>query len=50
MSGLFPRILRVHQRIYEHTDGLLGRRLRFGNPTLLQGPPADAPVCPEPPH
>jgi deazaflavin-dependent oxidoreductase (nitroreductase family) len=35
MSGLFPRILRTHQRIYEHTGGLLGHRLLFGNPTLL---------------
>jgi F420H(2)-dependent quinone reductase len=35
MSGLFPRILRVHQWIYERTDGLLGHRLLFGNPTLL---------------
>ncbi|HWF29460.1 MAG TPA: nitroreductase family deazaflavin-dependent oxidoreductase, partial [Mycobacterium sp.] len=35
MSGLFPRILRVHQWIYQHTDGLLGHRLLFGNPTLL---------------
>jgi F420H(2)-dependent quinone reductase len=35
MSGLFPRILRIHQWIYEHTDGLLGHRLLFGNPTLL---------------
>jgi F420H(2)-dependent quinone reductase len=35
MSGLFPRILCVHQWIYEHTDGLLGHRLLFGNPTLL---------------
>lgn len=35
MSGLFPRVLRIHQWIYEHTDGLLGHRLLFGNPTLL---------------
>jgi F420H(2)-dependent quinone reductase len=35
MSGLFPRILRIHKWIYEHTDGLLGHRLLFGNPTLL---------------
>lgn len=35
MSGLFPRILRIHQWIYEHTDGLLGHRLLLGNPTLL---------------
>jgi deazaflavin-dependent oxidoreductase (nitroreductase family) len=35
MNGVFPRILRIHQWIYEHTDGLLGHRLLFGNPTLL---------------
>jgi F420H(2)-dependent quinone reductase len=35
MSGLFPRILPIHQWIYERTDGLLGHRLLFGNPTLL---------------
>jgi deazaflavin-dependent oxidoreductase (nitroreductase family) len=35
MSGLFSRALRTHQWIYEHSDGLLGHRLLFGNPTLL---------------
>jgi deazaflavin-dependent oxidoreductase (nitroreductase family) len=35
MSGLFPRLLRIHQWIYQHTDGLLGHRLLFGNTTLL---------------
>jgi F420H(2)-dependent quinone reductase len=35
MSALFSRILRTHQWIYEHTGGLLGHRLLFGNPTLL---------------
>ena len=35
MSGHFPRILGIHQWIYEHTDGLLGHRLLLGNPTLL---------------
>ena len=35
MASLFSRILRTHQWIYEHTDGLLGHRLLFGNPTLL---------------
>jgi F420H(2)-dependent quinone reductase len=35
MSGLFPRILPTHRWIYEHTGGLLGHRLLFGNPTLL---------------
>jgi F420H(2)-dependent quinone reductase len=38
MSGLFPRILRTHQWIYEHTGGLLGHRLLFGNPTLHHRP------------
>ncbi|GAA3084927.1 F420H(2)-dependent quinone reductase [Kribbella aluminosa] len=32
---MFSQILRVHQWIYEHTDGLLGHKLLFGNPTLL---------------
>ena len=34
-SSLFSRVLRIHQRIYEHTDGLLGHRLLLGNRTLL---------------
>ena len=34
-GGLFSRVLRTHQWIYEHTDGLLGHRLLLGNPTLL---------------
>jgi F420H(2)-dependent quinone reductase len=33
--SVFSRILRTHQWIYEHTGGLLGHRLLFGNPTLL---------------
>ncbi|MBP2351918.1 deazaflavin-dependent oxidoreductase (nitroreductase family) [Kribbella aluminosa] len=33
--SMFSQILRVHQWIYEHTDGLLGHKLLFGNPTLL---------------
>ena len=32
---IFSRALRTHQWICEHTDGLLGHRLPFGNPTLL---------------
>jgi deazaflavin-dependent oxidoreductase (nitroreductase family) len=35
MTGLLHRILRIHQWIYQNTDGLLGHRLLFGNPTLL---------------
>ena len=35
MPSLFHQILRTHQWIYENTDGLLGHRLLFGNPTLL---------------
>jgi hypothetical protein len=37
MSGLFPRILRVHQWIYEHTDGLVGRRLCHTIPLIQDG-------------
>jgi deazaflavin-dependent oxidoreductase (nitroreductase family) len=35
MATLFHRILRTHQWIYEHSHGVLGHRLLFGNPTLL---------------
>jgi deazaflavin-dependent oxidoreductase (nitroreductase family) len=35
VATLFHRILRTHQWIYEHSDGVLGHRLLFGNPTLL---------------
>ena len=35
MSRLFSRVLRIHRWVYEHTDGSLGHRLLFGNPTLL---------------
>jgi deazaflavin-dependent oxidoreductase (nitroreductase family) len=35
MANLFSRILRTHQWIYEHSHGVLGHRLLFGNPTLL---------------
>jgi deazaflavin-dependent oxidoreductase (nitroreductase family) len=34
-SGLLSRALSIHKWIYVHTDGLLGHRLLFGNPTLL---------------
>jgi F420H(2)-dependent quinone reductase len=34
-TSLYSRVLRAHQWIYEHTDGLLGHRLLLGNPTLL---------------
>ncbi len=33
--SLFSSMLRAHQWIYVNTDGLLGHRLLFGNPTLL---------------
>jgi deazaflavin-dependent oxidoreductase (nitroreductase family) len=35
MANLFHQILRTHQWIYKNTNGLLGHRLLFGNPTLL---------------
>jgi hypothetical protein len=35
MANLFHRFLRTHQWIYEHSHGVLGHRLLFGNPTLL---------------
>jgi deazaflavin-dependent oxidoreductase (nitroreductase family) len=35
MTGLYHHILRTHQWIYQNTDGYLGHRLLFGNPTLL---------------
>ncbi|WP_040789865.1 nitroreductase family deazaflavin-dependent oxidoreductase [Nocardia paucivorans] len=35
MSGLFVRVLRAHQWVYEKSGGLVGHRLLFGNPTLL---------------
>jgi deazaflavin-dependent oxidoreductase (nitroreductase family) len=35
MAGLYHRILRTHHWIYQNTDGYLGHRLLFGNPTLL---------------
>ena len=50
MTGLYHHILRTHQWIYQNTDGYLGHRLLFGNPTLLLPPPAAAPACPAPPR
>lgn len=35
MPDLYHAILRTHQWIYRTSDGLLGHRLLFGNPTLL---------------
>jgi F420H(2)-dependent quinone reductase len=35
MASLFGNVLRVHQKLYEASDGLVGHRLLFGNPTLL---------------
>jgi deazaflavin-dependent oxidoreductase (nitroreductase family) len=35
MTTFYHRVLRTHQWIYEHTNGVLGHRLLFGNPTLL---------------
>ncbi|WP_026343190.1 nitroreductase family deazaflavin-dependent oxidoreductase [Nocardia sp. BMG111209] len=35
MASLFGNVLRVHQKIYEASDGLVGHRVLFGNPTLL---------------
>ncbi|MFD6198855.1 nitroreductase/quinone reductase family protein [Mycobacteriaceae bacterium NPDC060252] len=35
MTDLYHRVLQVHRKIYIGTNGLLGHRLLFGNPTLL---------------
>jgi hypothetical protein len=35
MTALYHHALRTHQWIYQHTNGALGHRLLFGNPTLL---------------
>ncbi len=35
MADLFSTALRAHQWIYEKSDGYVGHRLLFGNPTLL---------------
>ncbi|MGW4244057.1 nitroreductase family deazaflavin-dependent oxidoreductase [Nocardia sp. NPDC004722] len=35
MANLFVNVLRGHQWLYENTNGLVGHKLLFGNPTLL---------------
>ncbi|WP_405484210.1 nitroreductase/quinone reductase family protein [Nocardia sp. NBC_00511] len=35
MANLFVNVLRGHQWLYENSNGLVGHRLLFGNPTLL---------------
>lgn len=35
MASLFLQTLKVHQWLYEHSEGLIGHRLLAGNPTLL---------------
>ncbi|MDF2468406.1 nitroreductase family deazaflavin-dependent oxidoreductase [Rhodococcus erythropolis] len=35
MSDIYQHILRAHKWIYIRTGGMVGRRLLFGNPTLL---------------
>lgn len=35
LDTAFVQVLRVHQFVYEHTDGLLGHRLLLGVPSLL---------------
>lgn len=35
MASLFVQALRVHQWVYEHSGGLIGHRVLFGNPTGL---------------
>lgn len=35
MASVFVQALRVHQWLYERTDGRVGHRVLFGNPTLL---------------
>ncbi|MFI6869172.1 nitroreductase/quinone reductase family protein [Nocardia sp. NPDC050406] len=35
MAGLFVKVLRGHQWVYEKSGGLVGHRLLLGNPTLL---------------
>ncbi|MCP2318390.1 deazaflavin-dependent oxidoreductase, nitroreductase family [Nocardia amikacinitolerans] len=35
MASVFANVLRVHQLVYEKSDGLIGHKLLFGNPTLL---------------
>ncbi|WP_454198294.1 nitroreductase/quinone reductase family protein [Nocardia sp. Marseille-Q1738] len=35
MAGLFIKVLKAHQWVYENSGGLVGHRLLLGNPTLL---------------
>ncbi|MET8426197.1 nitroreductase family deazaflavin-dependent oxidoreductase [Nocardia sp. NPDC059246] len=35
MASLFANVLKAHQWIYENSNGLVGHKLLFGNPTLL---------------
>lgn len=35
MPDIYHAVLRLHRKIYIATDGRLGHRLLFGNPTLL---------------
>jgi deazaflavin-dependent oxidoreductase (nitroreductase family) len=35
MTNVFGMVLRVHQWLYQHSDGRVGHRLLFGTPTLL---------------
>lgn len=35
MANLFGNVLKAHQWIYENSNGLVGHKLLFGNPTLL---------------
>ncbi|WP_280242495.1 nitroreductase/quinone reductase family protein [Nocardia abscessus] len=35
MAGLFAKVLKAHQWVYENSGGLVGHRLLLGNPTLL---------------
>lgn len=35
MASVFVRLLQAHQWVYERSDGRLGHRVLFGNPTLL---------------
>ncbi|WP_054813422.1 nitroreductase family deazaflavin-dependent oxidoreductase [Nocardia arizonensis] len=35
MGSVFVNVLKAHQWVYEHSRGVVGHRLLFGNPTLL---------------
>ncbi|WP_216912504.1 nitroreductase/quinone reductase family protein [Nocardia noduli] len=35
MGGVFVNVLKAHQWVYEHSRGVVGHRVLFGNPTLL---------------